>query len=320
MRKRSFILIMGLLILVLAGCNTNETEEGNNSEEQAENNPSTSEEENDTLKIGIMPAVDGAPIFVAESEGYFEELGLDLEVTIYSNANNRQSALQTNELDGAMTDLVAVLNNHHNGFETKLVTSTDGSFAFLTQEDFDGEGTKDLGLMEISVSNYLADYYVAPNYDVNKVFINEIPARLEMINTGQLDIGFIPEPAASTGELNGLTKYITVTDDNGSSLQAMVFTTDSYQNNHTAIAKFVQGYNKAVEAIQEDHNLALDALLSELDLNPEIRELIHLPDYQLARVPSEDYVNQVISWVEEVQDMELDVDYQEMITTEFLNQ
>lgn len=292
-----------LTLLTLWGC------------QAAENNQTkTDQQQNkDTLKIGLMPAVDSAPIFVAEREGIFAELGLELEATVYSNANNRQSALQANELDGAMTDLIAFLNNLHNGFETKIVMSTDGSFAFLTNDNFVEDQTQELGLMEISVSNYLADQYVVPQYEVNKVYIAEIPARLEMIATGQLDIGFIPEPAASQGELNGLNKQITITDDEGESLQAMVFTSESLANNQEAIIKFTQGYNQAVELIQANPELALDALIEELELNPEIRDLITLPDYHLARVPSEAYIDQVIEWVESIQDINLTVSYQTMI-------
>lgn len=310
MKIKKGLLITTLFIGLLVGCTNEETTHLDTSDDI--------EQETSSLSIGIMPAVDAAPIFVAKRNGYFENLGLDLEVTIYSNANNRQSALQANELDGAMTDLIAVLNNQHNGFGAKIVTNTDGSFAFLTNEDFDPATTNKVGLMEISVANYLADEYVVPHYDIDKVYINEIPARLEMLNTGQLEMGFIPEPAASSGELNGLTKHITVTEDNGYSLQGMVFTPEALETNQKAIEKFIEGYNEAIDAIQDDQSIALDTLIDELDLDPNIRDLMTLPDYQHARVPSEAYVNEVIEWVEAVQGIELDVDYNNMITTEFL--
>jgi len=60
------------------------------------------------LKIGIMPAVDSAPIMLAKDKNYFAEEGLNISIDIYTNAVNRQTALQTNELDGAMTDLIAL--------------------------------------------------------------------------------------------------------------------------------------------------------------------------------------------------------------------
>ncbi|GGM19666.1 hypothetical protein GCM10011351_01900 [Paraliobacillus quinghaiensis] len=301
------ISVTTLLILVLAACGAGD--------EPAEGDaPKTVE-----LSIGLMPAVDSAPIFLADKEGYFEELGLNLETTIYTNANNRQSALQTNEIDGTMTDLIAFLNNQHNGFETKIVTSTDGSFAFLVGENFDPEGTQQqLGLMEVSVSNYLADHYITPDYDLEKVYIAEIPARLEMLKSGNLDMGFFPEPIASMGELSGLTKLTSVTDDDGFTPEAMVFTPEALEEKSVAIERFIKGYNQAIEAINEDESLARDILIEVIDLNPASKELITLPTYHKARVPSEDYMNKVIDWVESIQDIDIDLDYSEMITEAYL--
>lgn len=270
------------------------------------------------LSIGLMPAVDSAPILLAKQEGYFEELGLNLESTIYTNANNRQSALQSNELDGTMTDLIAFVNNQYNGFETKIVTSTDGSFSFLTGDTFESAETKKLGLMEVSVSNYLADHYVTPEYNVEKVYIAEIPARLELLKSGQLDIGFFPEPIASMGELNGLTKLITITDDDGFTPEAMVFTTKALAEKSVAIERFIKGYNKAVEAIEKDDSLARDILIKTIDLDPASKDLITLPTYHKARVPSEAYLNKIIDWVEKVQEIDVDLDYNNMVTKTYL--
>ena len=44
-------------------------------------------EENRTLKIGLMPAVDTAPILIAEKNGYFKDAGINLEIEIYSNVD-----------------------------------------------------------------------------------------------------------------------------------------------------------------------------------------------------------------------------------------
>ncbi|WP_162880749.1 ABC transporter substrate-binding protein [Paraliobacillus sediminis] len=270
------------------------------------------------LSIGLMPAVDSAPILLAEQEGYFKDLGLNLESTIYTNANNRQSALQSNALDGTMTDLIAFVNNQHNGFETKIVTSTDGSFSFLTGDNFESAETKKLGLMEVSVSNYLADHYVTTEYNVEKVYIAEIPARLEMLKSGQLDIGFFPEPIASMGELNGLTKHISITDDDGFTPEAMVFTTKALEEKSVAIERFIKGYNKAVEAIEKDESLARDVLIKVIELDPASKDLITIPTYHKARVPSEDYLNKIINWVEQVQEIEVELDYTNMVTKAYL--
>lgn len=278
------------------------------------------QQEDAALSIGLMPAVDSAPILLAQENGYFEELGLELEATIYTNANERQSALQAGELDGTMTDLIAYVNNQHNGFDTKIVTSTDGSFAFLAGSDFEPEGEKQVGTMEVSVANYLTDHYVATEYDIEKVFIAEIPARLEMLNTGQLDIAFIPEPVASLGQLSGLDKLISITDDDGFMPEAMVFTPEAISEKSQAINLFIEGYNKAVEEIENDDSSARDVLIKEIELNPEIKDTIDFPQFHQARVPTEEYLNKIIDWVAQAQETEIDLKYEDMIDGTFTNE
>ena len=85
-------------------------------------------EEVQALRIGVMPAVDTAPIFLAEKNGYFEELGLEVEIQVFNNAQNRQTALQTNEIDGAMTDLVALITNNAAGFDLRAVLALVATF------------------------------------------------------------------------------------------------------------------------------------------------------------------------------------------------
>ena len=156
-----FAILFVIFVTFVVGC-------GAENNEKDEATPAVKEDENVILKVGVMPAVDSAPIFLAEEKGYFEELGLDAEIQVYTNAMNRQSALQSGELDGAMTDVIALVNNVENGFDIKVTTSMDGFFPFLINKDFD-ENKKDVkvGMMEVSTVNYLADRSLEGKYIEN---------------------------------------------------------------------------------------------------------------------------------------------------------
>jgi NitT/TauT family transport system substrate-binding protein len=274
-------------------------------------------DENTTLKIGIMPAVDSAPILLAQERGYYKELDLNMQIDIYTNAVNRQSALQTGELDGAMTDLIAFVNNVNNGFPIKITTSTDGSFPFLVKKGFEEKRKIDIGMMEISVSNFLSEQFLADKYDMNKIFISAIPARLEMVKSGKLDMAIIPEPLASMGELAGLEKRV-YKNEYDFMPEAMIFTENAIKNKTEAIKRFHKAYNKAVMDIKADDNLAREVLIDKLNLKPDIKNMISLPQYHLARVPSKAYLQYVIKWVEKMQAEEVTVPYEEMIEEKFI--
>lgn len=282
-----------------------------------QNNAQPSNAEIPKLRIGVMPAADSAPIFLAEKNGYFKELGLDIDVQVYTNAANRQSALQSGELDGAMVDLIAFVNNVHNGFDVKITTSTDGSFPFLVNKNFTEKKNIKVGMMEISVTNYLSEECLGEKYEMEKVFINEIPARLEMIKAGQLDMANIPEPMASMGELTGLKKVVYENKDDFMP-EAMVFTGKALKEKERAIELFHRAYDKAVEDIRKGDVPAREVLIEKLQLKPEIKDKMLLPEYKYTRLPDEAYMDKIVKWVEKIQNIKVNVKYNDMIEGKFI--
>ncbi|GAB1455373.1 hypothetical protein MASR2M48_06800 [Spirochaetota bacterium] len=160
------------------------------------------------LRVGLMPAVDSAPALIAEKRGYFVLEGVNVELIVFPNALERQVSLQSGVVDGAMSDLVAFVYNIQGGFDLRITSSTDGSFPFLVRPEFKETRTVIVGMMEVSVSNYLSDLWLSERYQIDKVFITDIPARMEMIKRGKLDMACLPEPIASMGQLAGLEKRV----------------------------------------------------------------------------------------------------------------
>ena len=88
-----------------------------------------------------------------------------MEIEIYSNAQNRQSALQSYQIDRAMTDFIAVATNVDGGFDIKATTMTDGMFPVVSKGDVSGKKDIKVGMMEVSVSNYLIDKWLGKDYN-----------------------------------------------------------------------------------------------------------------------------------------------------------
>lgn len=272
-----------------------------------------------TLEIGIMPAVDSAPILLAQEKGYFAEENLKIQIGVYTNAVNRQTALQTNKLDGAVTDLIAFVNNVNNGFPVKITTSTDGSFPILVSKDFEEKEEVKIGMMEVSVTNFLSEQFLGEEYELNKIFVPAIPARLEMLKSGQLEMAVIPEPLASTAELQGLEKRVYKNKYNFTP-EAMIFTEKTLTEKDEAAAAFHRAYNRAVKEIQQDDAEAREILINKLDLPMEIKDLIAMPEYHLSRVPTEAYLNRVIEWIEKTDGSEIDINYNQVVEGKYSSQ
>ncbi len=272
---------------------------------------------NESLKVGLMPAVDTAPILIAEKEGYFKELGLDVDVEIYTNAKDRQSALQSNSIDGAMTDFIALATNVNGGFKIKATTMTDGMFPVLENKDFKGKKDIKVGMMEVSVSNYLIDKWLSKDYNIEKVFIDEIPARLSAVASGELDMGLFPEPVASNGEVQGLKKVVYGLDDNYSP-NCMVFTEKALEEKGDAIKDFHVAYNKAVDKINSNPEIAREILVEKIpNIKPEAKELIVLPEYKKASLPDSEYIDEIITWTEDTLKKQINVQAENLLDRQF---
>ena len=305
------VLIIAMSIFMFSGCTV-----GNNTEVTESKTEEVSADMN--LKIGVMPAVDAAPIFVAQEKGYFEQLGLDLEVELFTSGQDRQSALQTGQVDGAISDIIALLMNVQGGFDIKGTMLTDGMFPILVREGFEDKEQISMALMEVSVTNYLADEWLSENHDIEKIFINEIPARLEMIKTGNVDMGVFPEPVATMGSLNGLEKRIYENKD-GYCPDIFVFTEKAINEKEEAIKAFHEGYNMAVKDINEDDSLARELLIKKLSLIEDIKDIMDLPEYKIAQLPNDEYVSQIINWIEKELGKEISIEASDIFERKFIN-
>lgn len=304
-------LIIAMSIFMFSGCTV-----GNNTEVTESKTEEVSANMN--LKIGVMPAVDAAPIFVAQEKGYFEQLGLDLEVELFTSGQDRQSALQTGQVDGAISDIIALLMNVQGGFDIKGTMLTDGMFPVLVREGFEDKEQISMALMEVSVTNYLADEWLSENHDIEKIFINEIPARLEMIKTGNVDMGVFPEPVATMGSLNGLEKRIYENKD-GYCPDIFVFTEKAINEKEEAIKAFHEGYNMAVKDINEDDSLARELLIKKLSLIEDVKDMMNLPEYKIAQLPNDEYVSQIINWIEKELGKEISIEASDIFERKFIN-
>lgn len=311
-RKTRMFLLMTLIatmILIGAGCG--------NQEIKPQEPADTGTPPDLSLTLGIMPAVDSAPLLLAEKNGIFDELGLTVELQLFNNPLDRQSALQTQSIDGAITDLIAVAANVDGGFDIKATTMTNGVFPVLSKEGSEGKQEIKVGMMEVSVTNFLIDEWLGNQYTIEKVFINDIPARLAAIGSGQLDMGLFPEPLASMGELNGLKKNI-YQPEGGFCPDVIVFTGKALAEKEEAIRLFHQAYDLAVAEINKDPSLARDILMEKIpNLNPEIKDKILLPEYTKASVPDDAYIEKIISWTAKAMKKDLQVIPADLVERKF---
>ena len=288
------ILLLSMLILALAlaaGCGKA------NDKSQKDLQPIT---------IGLMPDTDSLPFIIAKEKGYFAEEGIEVNIQQYKSAMDRDSALQSGNLDGAVSDMLAVAFAKAGGFDVKVTSFTDGSYKLIASKDAGINNVKALAGKDVAVSRntiieYVTDQILAKegmdSESINKVIIPQIPTRLEMLQNGKLAAATLPEPMASIAVSNGCT-YVTGSDELGINPGVIMFTAKTVDNKTAEIAAMYRAYNKAVDYLNNtSRDEYIDLVVEKGGFPPAAKEALKLPEYHKAALPKESDVTDCIKWL-----------------------
>lgn len=288
------ILLLSMLILTLAlaaGCGNS------NDKTQKDLQPIT---------IGLMPDTDSLPFIIAKEKGYFAEEGIEVNIQQYKSAMDRDSALQSGNLDGAVSDMLAVAFAKAGGFDVKVTSFTDGSYKLIASKDAGINNVKALAGKDVAVSRntiieYVTDQILAKegmdSESINKVIIPQIPTRLEMLQNGKLAAATLPEPMASIAVSNGCT-YVTGSDELGINPGVIMFTAKTVDNKTAEIAAMYRAYNKAVDYLNNtSRDEYIDLVVEKGGFPPAAKEALNLPEYHKAALPKESDVTDCIKWL-----------------------
>jgi len=259
-----------------------------------------------TLTIGVMPDVDSLPFIVAAHNDYFKQEGIDVKIEHFKSASDRDSALQTGKIDGAISDMLSVVFFNDSKFDVKITSQTDGSFKLISGKNsniskVEQSNGKSIGISKNTIIEYLTDRIMqSSNIDVNspkKIAVPKIPTRLEMLNNGKLDMATLPEPLASTAISSG-GKIISSSDRLGINPGVMVFTKDAINTKSDAIKSLYKAYNKAGEYLNEEKpEKYIDFVIKEAGFPDTVKTTLTLPNYSKANMPPEKELEQVLTWL-----------------------
>ncbi len=311
MRKLGlFLWAILLLPLLAAGC------------DPSDKAPSGEKRPAKELIVGLMPDTDSVPFIIAREKGFFEAEGVKVRLMPFKSAMERDAALQSGHLDGAVSDLLAVAFAKAGSFDVAITSGTDGSYRLVAGKEEPAERVQDLAGREVAISrNTIIDYVtdqilswaqMAPD-SVKKVAIPQIPARLEMLQKGKLAAATLPEPMASVAVHNGC-RFLTGSDELGINPGVMVFTRTTATERKDELKALYRAYNRAVAYLKQAKREEYIGLVVEKAGFPEAaREALKLPAYHMAALPSEKDVVETMAWLKEKKLVSQSYAYQDLV-------
>lgn len=274
------------------------------------------------LVVGLMPDTDSLPFIIAQEKGYFAEERLSVDIQQYKSAMDRDSALQSGNLDGAVSDMLAVAFAKDGGFDVKVTSFTDGSYKLIASKESGIHTVADLVGKEVSVSRntiieYVTDQILAKEGvredSINKVIIPQIPTRLEMLQNGKLAAATLPEPMASIAVKKGGV-FLAGSDELGINPGVILFTGKAASEKKAEIAAMYRAYNKAVDYLNDtDPEQYMDLIVKKGGFPPSARGALRLSKYHHASLPKDSDVTNCIKWLVDKQLIKTQFSYDDLV-------
>jgi hypothetical protein len=157
-----------------------------------------------------MPAMNSAPLVVADRAGFFASEGVKIELELFTSQLNRETALQAGRIDGTVSDLINAIQAWARGFPLRVTSASQGVFSLLAAPAagpasltaWKSAGRKvATGLLENSTVYYVAEKVLGhagiDSRTIELVPVMQVPARLELLLAGKVEAAVLPEPLAT---------------------------------------------------------------------------------------------------------------------------
>ncbi len=287
-----------------------------------------------TLKIGFLPAEDELPLFVGLQRGDFARAGVDLQLITFASAIERDTAFRAGQLDGIVTDLVAVGLFGKGKMPVKMSSITlgakpsEGRFALLAGPKSGIKGVPDLKDVPVAISNNSIIEFVTyqllisgglKDNEIKTLEIPKVPVRLEMLINGQVAAATLPDPFAALAEARG-AKVIASDTDATVNLSPIVyvFTTQALEKKAETLQRFYATYSQIVQDINADSESFRNVMLEYCRIPKGIEEIYPVPAFPLPTVPTESEWDLVMDWMTRKGILKKPLPYAQYVTTTYV--
>jgi NitT/TauT family transport system substrate-binding protein len=315
-KKIIVLMLICAMTVVLGACASNKKEDATPKSGQLQN-----------ITIGLMPDVDSIPFIIAQEKGYFKEEGLAVTLKPFKSAVDRDSALQSGNLDGAISDMLAEAFAKDGGFDTVITSLSSGSYKLVINKDEKITSIKELKGKDVAISKNTIIEYVTDKImleggltpgDINKVIIPQIPTRLELLQNSKIAAATLPEPMASIAVRNG-GKILNSSDQLNINPGVLLFTAKAVNSKEKEIQAMYRAYNKAVLYLsKEPMENYIDLLIEKGGFPESVKGALVLPQYKKAAAPSVKDVEDCVAWLQSRQLIKKVHTYKELVDDRFV--
>lgn len=259
----------------------------------------------ETFRMGILPVIDTLPLQVGVMEGYFKTENIDLKLVSFSSAMERNTAMQTGQLDGFFGDMPATLLLVKNKIPVRFLTvsyATDKKqrmFGLMLSPKLPlarEQGKITVAISKASIIEYLLDHLKqlpeTNKMQLEEIEIKQMPIRLQMLLTGKIDAALLPEPLTSLAQDRGARLVVT---DQGLDMPLTVL--NIHRDKRYLADAFVKAYTKAVTAVNKTPEKYRELMAKTCRIPGNLVDTFPVYRYPAPRIPTRIEVQQIQDWM-----------------------
>ena len=268
-------------------------------DDQASGTTGTTSQGMTSIKVGVVPVVDVAPLYLGIDKGFFEDEGLEVEPVVAQGGAAIIPAVVAGDQEIGFSNVVSLMLGQTQDLPVKIISqgiqATDDpendTAAIAVKGSSDIQEPADLEGKTIAINtlNNISQLTVTAALDSEGVdtstlhFVEvPLPDMVGQLEAGQIDAAGLVEPFVTTGKNAGqrMIIYDRVATEPKMTV-ATYFTSDSYlESNPDVVASFVKAMNKSLEYATEHPDEARQAIANYTQIPPDVLADVVLPLWQ----------------------------------------
>lgn len=266
MKKWIVMLCTFALVITLAACG-GEQSSGSGSDKKKE-----------PLKVTLPTWTGYGPLFLAKEKGFFEENGIDVELSIVEGLGERKQALASGNIDGMATALDVQVSLAASDIPLNVVWILDDSYGgdgILVKEDI--AGVEDLKgktmAFEVGSTSHMLALTALNNGGLTEKDVEVVPMSAgdagAAFAAGKVDAAVTWEPWLSNGSEGDGKVLLTTKDLPGIIVDTVSFREDVIKERPDDIEAFVKAMGQAMDFWMENEDEANEIMAKGLKIDTE---------------------------------------------------
>jgi NitT/TauT family transport system substrate-binding protein len=286
-----------------------------------------------TLKIAVLPVIDTLPMYVAQQEGLFAKHGVSVEFVSVASAPERDQLLAAGQADGAVNELLADMLFNKEKVQMQAVryalrpSAGAGHFFIIASAQSgvtDAQGLKDveIGVSQGTVIEYVTERLLEAEGlskdEIKTVAVPKIPDRMELLASGKLSAGTLPDPFGSLAVQKGAVIVLDDSKHPEYGFSVISFRKAVIEQNPEAVKGFLAAIEDAVKLVNADASKYTSVLGDRKIVPQPLLASYKVPPFPTAGVPTEAEWNDALAWVKGKGMLSADVSYADSVNAGLL--